>query len=90
MRCEDLGSQRCLLADFVGLVTDGTWKCSSAPQTGWATVGFDDSSWPTASVVGPNGMSPWGFVTKISSVAKWIWNSDGTSTNSYCRIDISI
>ena len=49
--------------DTTRIVTDGTWKAlagtPASPPAGWNTIGFDDSSWPTAIVQGPYGISPW-------------------------------
>ncbi|HZC27917.1 MAG TPA: family 78 glycoside hydrolase catalytic domain [Actinopolymorphaceae bacterium] len=50
--------------DATRIVTDGSWKAlpgtSDTPPAGWNTVGFDDSSWPAATVQGPFGIGPWG------------------------------
>jgi alpha-L-rhamnosidase len=50
--------------DTTRIVTDGTWKAlpgtPASPPAGWNTVGFDDSSWPAATVQGPFGIGPWG------------------------------
>ncbi len=39
---------------------DGTWKTSDGEQAGWNGVGFDDSSWKAAMVIGKMGDGPWG------------------------------
>ena len=45
------------------VATDGTWKAlpgtPASPPAGWNTVGFDDSSWPSANVSGAYGIAPW-------------------------------
>jgi alpha-L-rhamnosidase len=50
--------------DDLRIVTDGSWKAlpgtPDSPPAGWNTVGFDDSSWPAATVQGPFGIGPWG------------------------------
>ena len=55
--------------DSTRIVTDGTWKAlpgtPASPPAGWNTAGFDDSSWPTANVQGPYGMSPWGTNVRV-------------------------
>ena len=40
--------------------SDDQWKVSKNPETGWNTVGFDDSKWVAAKILGPAGMAPWG------------------------------
>ena len=91
LECKDVGSQRAILADFVGLVTDASWKCSATYQAGWNVIDFDDSSWAPAREVAANGASVWRtrLIGQISSEAMWIWNPDLTTTYSYCRYDIS-
>ncbi|KAJ6606424.1 lectin [Mycena vulgaris] len=48
-------------------VTDGAWKSSTGTPIGFQLPGFDDSSWPAATVEGPEGMAPWGKTTVTSS-----------------------
>ncbi|MEY4387315.1 MAG: hypothetical protein RLY20_2598 [Verrucomicrobiota bacterium] len=40
--------------------TDEHWKVSRTLEKDWNTVGFDDSKWVAAKVLGPVGMQPWG------------------------------
>ncbi len=40
--------------------TDDKWKVSKNPEPGWTSVGFDDSNWMAAKILGPAGMEPWG------------------------------
>jgi putative heme-binding domain-containing protein len=49
----------------MAIVSDGTWKASktAAEGEGWQKVGFDDSKWQSAKVLGPYGMQPWGNLT---------------------------
>ncbi len=40
---------------------DATWKTTNGlPSGSWKSLGFNDSSWPNALVMGSYGMSPWG------------------------------
>ncbi len=42
------------------LVSDDGWKASKTAAPGWEKVGFDDSKWPAAKVLGPFGkVGPW-------------------------------
>lgn len=40
--------------------TDGSWKVSGREAPGWTKLGFDDSRWASAQVLGPANMQPWG------------------------------
>lgn len=40
--------------------TDDGWKVSKTFENGWNKLGFDDSKWVAAKVIGPVGMEPWG------------------------------
>jgi alpha-L-rhamnosidase len=42
------------------IATDASWKTSKTLADGWNTIGFDDSKWVPAKVLGPVGMQPWG------------------------------
>ena len=44
----------------VQIVTDHSWKTSSASVSGWTSSSYDDSSWKPAKRLGALGMSPWG------------------------------
>ncbi|WP_186382492.1 alpha-L-rhamnosidase [Amycolatopsis rhizosphaerae] len=75
--------------DSTRIVTDGTWKAlpgtPASPPAGWNTAGFDDSSWPAATVQGPYGMAPWG--TNISTPAGPSKVYDfGITTSGWARI----
>ncbi|MDP6946958.1 MAG: hypothetical protein QF464_22605, partial [Myxococcota bacterium] len=67
-----------VLASFEsGLVTDGTWRCSSTPEAGWEATCFDDSGWSPAIALAANGSEPWVGepalpVAGISESAYWI------------------
>ncbi|MFC1597859.1 hypothetical protein ACFL5Q_08020, partial [Planctomycetota bacterium] len=39
---------------------DNGWRASDHPLSDWHQPDFDDSSWPAAQELGPNGMAPWG------------------------------
>ena len=70
-----------------GLVTDGTWKCSSDLPVGWNSPDFDDQDCPLAKVVGINGDHPWGKIHGIAEMAKWIW-ADNNKDVVYCRLKL--
>ncbi|KAF7359269.1 Carbohydrate-binding module family 67 protein [Mycena sanguinolenta] len=53
----------CNCASGAFLLTDGSWKFNTGTPVGFELPGFDDSSWPAATVEGAYGMSPWGTVT---------------------------
>jgi Protein of unknown function (DUF4038)/Domain of unknown function (DUF5060) len=44
----------------VKLVSDDAWRCARSEASGWESVGFDDSGWARAMVVGRYGDGPWG------------------------------
>ena len=70
-----------------GLVTDGTWKCSSSFSSGWNSPDFDDQDWPFAKVIANHGASPWGKIRGIAETAKWIWGQNFKRTV-YCRLKL--
>lgn len=39
--------------------TGSSWKATNQAADGWMNPDFDDSSWPAARALGPNGMPPW-------------------------------
>ncbi|GAA1394395.1 alpha-L-rhamnosidase [Catellatospora coxensis] len=41
------------------LITDGGWKASQSPATGWEQPGFNDSGWPAVADLGAYGIAPW-------------------------------
>jgi alpha-L-rhamnosidase len=65
-----IGAIELNLADGTRVVihTDGQWRASASEAPEFAEVGFDDSSWEMAKVLGPYGMSPWGEVG-------WAWRT---------------
>ena len=77
-----------LVSTSSGVVTDASWKCSSAAeQTGWQLPGFDDAAWSQATVVAPNDGSVWPSVAAgFNPAAQWIWTQDVSNDNViYCR-----
>ncbi len=48
--------------DPIAIPTDRRWRTSDEPSPGWEGTDFDDSAWPAAGELGPNGMAPWGEV----------------------------
>jgi alpha-L-rhamnosidase len=78
--------------------TDDKWKVSKDFADGWNTVGFDDSKWVAAKILGPAGMEPWGetrvpesrrqparYLRKEFSVDKKI----ARATVSFCGLGLS-
>ncbi len=65
-----IGAIELNLADGTRVVihTDGQWRASASEAPEFAEVGFDDSSWEMAKVLGPYGMAPWGEVG-------WAWRT---------------
>ncbi|PJI76020.1 hypothetical protein B0G85_2061, partial [Polynucleobacter brandtiae] len=54
------------------------WKVTSTDptaNTNWNKIGFNDSAWANATIVGPYNTGPWGAVISNSN-ANWIWASD--------------
>ncbi|KAJ7243386.1 hypothetical protein B0H12DRAFT_1236424 [Mycena haematopus] len=66
------------------IVTDGSWKSSTGTPIGFELPGFNDSSWPAATVEGAYGVAPWGNVTitdvpgPISAIAKVLGAANST------------
>ena len=66
IQCKDwVGGQKGfgLIASSDGLETDDTWQCSDSGS----------GRWRLATLLGPNGVEPWGFMEGISDTAHWIW-----------------
>lgn len=81
-----------ILASVTGdyLVTDASWKCSAQNFPGWYVLGFDDSSWSDAYVIGKNGdvtaPSECSILTEIPSIspnASWIWTASMANAPAY-------
>ncbi|CAN5133383.1 hypothetical protein BH11BAC6_BH11BAC6_01020 [soil metagenome] len=58
------------------LVTDKTWKSSNTPGTGWEQIGYDDSNWPAADSLAPDG-----GILQFNPPPTGIWNTVITSPN---------
>ena len=72
------------------VLTDGNWKCYEYTDKDWERLGYDESWWPYAVEFGSNadghtGCSQPQFIPDISADAKWIWVSDQTEYEIYCR-----
>ncbi|KAJ7771619.1 lectin [Mycena metata] len=59
----EINTAECNCTSGVLFVTDGCWKANTGTPIGFELPGYDDSSWPAATVEGPYGMAPWGAVT---------------------------
>ncbi|KAF7359256.1 hypothetical protein MSAN_01267900 [Mycena sanguinolenta] len=64
------------------LLTDGSWKSNTGTPVGFELPGFNDSSWPAATVEGAYGMSPWGTVTVTDVPGPISAISGGSAVNS--------
>ena len=81
-------------------VTDSTWTYDPMPAApadsrgGWCQVGFDDSTWQGANVIGPIGTAPWGNAPSVfpaGSSALWIWDHFPVNLNTqYLRKQITL
>jgi len=47
------------------VVTDASWRMSETAPQGWPGVGFDDSGWKAAQVIGQPPVAPWGNVAGL-------------------------
>lgn len=61
-----------LLVDFSDgqqreLLTGASWKVATGEQTGWRETGFDDSAWPSVTVLAPYGQGPWGANVSVAA-----------------------
>ncbi|KAJ7611617.1 lectin [Roridomyces roridus] len=54
---------QCDCAAPVLFVTDGEWTSNTGTPAGFQLPGFDDSTWPAATIEGPFGISPWGNIS---------------------------
>ena len=61
------------------IVSDDTWLANNA-TSGFETVYYDDSSWPTAYEVGTAGISGWWHTPAVPSFSlansQWIWTDE--------------
>ena len=85
IECVDIGSNEGIIASTNdGMMTDGSWKCSPEAVEGWTLPDFDDSAWGAPTLIGANGVRPWGNRPDISEAAQWIWPEGGEAL-AYCR-----
>ncbi|KAJ7460971.1 lectin [Mycena galericulata] len=59
----EINTAECNCTAGVMFVTDGSWKSNTGTPAGFQLPGYDDSTWPAATVEGPYGMAPWGTIT---------------------------
>ena len=74
------------LGGFVGamsdgrVITDNSWKCSSACITGWQNVEFDDSKWSVPYVTDVVADSS----SEFPPEARWLWIDESAYTMRMC------
>jgi len=95
--CRDTGHWEGIVASTTtGIVTDGSWKCSSVKENNWMMSDFDDSAWNNADLSrGTNGapkLHKGSVRPNITKNAYWIWSTSYASptTEAYCRKRIEI
>lgn len=49
------------------VVSDGSWLANPTEEPGWTTLAFNAAHWPTAQVLGPHGMEPWGDLLQTAA-----------------------
>merc|ERR1711962_1584226 len=86
------GPEGIIASTSTGIVTDGSWKCSSVKEDNWMMPNFDDSAWNNADIsrgtnIAPN-MHKETFWPNITNDAYWIW-ATGYPTEAYCRKSIA-
>ena len=64
--CRDTGGNEGIIASTsTGIVTDGSWKCSSVKEDNWMMPDFDDSAWNNADISRGTNVAPkqynWGL-----------------------------
>lgn len=70
------------------MLTDSSWKCTSATEQGWEGDSFDDLHWPNAVVFCNNSNPIWPIRSArgVSVKAEWIWtNQPIVNRHVYCR-----
>jgi len=93
--CKDLGRGEGVLGSTTtGIVTDGSWKCSSVKEDNWMMSDFDDSAWNNADNsrgVNKNNSYHKRDWPKIANNAYWIWATGypTKTTEAYCRKSIA-
>jgi len=90
--CKDTGGREGIVASTTtGIITDGSWKCSSVKEDNWMMSDFDDSAWNNADISRGTNVAPkqypWGVRPKIANDANWIWATGypTKTTEAYCR-----
>merc|ERR1712180_278767 len=90
--CRDRHSNEGIIASTTtGIVTDGSWKCSSVKEDNWMMPDFDDSDWKSADTSRGTNVAPkqygWGLRGNIDNNAHWIWATGypTKTTVAYCR-----
>jgi len=77
--------------DTTRIVTDGSWKAlagtPASPPDGWNAAGFDDSSWPAATVQAPYGSGPWGTNIQTPPGPSTVYDF-GLITSGWARITL--
>jgi hypothetical protein len=91
VKCVDQGGQAGFVAeiDFEGehLVSNENWKVSTAEESGWETIPYDDLIWNKATSFGTHGEAlPWAQYKNVEGIstnrdAQWIWSSDNDYDN---------
>ena len=57
--CKDTGGNEGIVASTTtGIVTDGSWKCSSVKEDNWMMPDFDDSAWNNADISRGTNIAP--------------------------------
>ena len=57
--CKDTGGGEGIVASTTtGIVTDGSWKCSSVKEDNWMMSDFDDSAWNNADISRGTNIAP--------------------------------
>jgi len=86
--CKDTGGWEGILASTTtGIVTDGSWKCSSVKEDNWMMSDFDDSAWKNADTSRGTNVAHGHPRPKIANNAYWIWATGypTKTTEAYCR-----
>jgi len=88
--CKDTGGNEGILASTsAGIVTDGSWKCSSVKEDNWMMPDFDDSEWNNADISRGTNVATklWTPRKYIDNNAYWIWATGypTKTTEAYCR-----
>jgi predicted GH43/DUF377 family glycosyl hydrolase len=78
--------------DDIWIESGVDWKTNTQLQSGWNTVGFNDTTWAHASAVASYGSAPWNIVSGMAdgTVAKWMWSPVTTADTVYFRYVITV